>query len=136
MSRRILVLFCLALLASSILPASARQDDLRQLYSTLASGHADFYNTVTAGEADDYVSQLSDKVDSMNDAQYWYALSSVAALAHDSHTSLQLSVSTLASFSFLPFQFVLLSRSARIFPLCIIITQYIIARSAGDFNIK
>lgn len=102
MSRRILVLFCLALLASSILPASARQDDLRQLYSTLASGHADFYNTVTAGEADDYVSQLADKVDSMNDAQYWYALSSVAALAHDSHTSLQLSVSTLASFSFIP----------------------------------
>lgn len=91
-----LLIFCLSLFAG---PGA---EDLLQLYDTLKENHIDFFNTVDEDSADSHVQDLLGKADGMDPVEFYYAASSVAALAHDSHTSVSLSYDLLPSLSYLP----------------------------------
>ena len=80
-------------------------EDAMYLYLSLKTGHADFFNSLDEDEADGYVESVVEDIDRMDAPQAYYALLSIAALAHDSHTSVGMDTALLSCFDFLPVVF-------------------------------
>ena len=67
---------------------ASRSSDFEYMKNTIASLHKDFYNSVSKADADTKYNELSRNVDEMDEAEFYFTLSSYLALSHDSHTSL------------------------------------------------
>lgn len=90
------------LLAFLILTSWLAASDISTLYKELAARHPDFFNTVSKEECESFVSALEKLQAENDDGCFFYALSSVAALAHDSHTGVSLSPQILEKLHFIP----------------------------------
>ena len=80
-------------------------EDAMYLYLSLKTGHADFFNGIEEDVADGYVESVVEDIDRMDAPQAYYSLLSIAALAHDSHTSVGMDTILLSCFDFLPVVF-------------------------------
>ena len=80
-------------------------EDAMYLYLSLKTCHADFFNGIEEDVADGYVESVVEDIDRMDAPQAYYSLLSIAALAHDSHTSVGMDTTLLSCFDFLPVVF-------------------------------
>ena len=82
---------------------ASRSSDFEYMKNTIASLHKDFYNSVSKADADTKYNELSRNVDKMDEADFYFTLSSYLALSHDSHTSLS-SQDIYQHFLYIPIQ--------------------------------
>ncbi|MEA5032190.1 MAG: hypothetical protein VB025_08590 [Sphaerochaeta sp.] len=93
---------------------SSRVADLKALYTTLPAKHKDFFNTVDRTEFEAACMQALAHVDSMSDADFYFTLRTLAAYAHDSHTSVGMTQSLVDQFLAIPVQITYLQDAWRI----------------------
>lgn len=86
MKRIIYILLILVLLSTELF--ASRTSEFEYLKNKINSSHKDFYNSVSKSECEKLYNTLVKDIESIDDATYYFTLSSYLALLNDSHTSL------------------------------------------------
>lgn len=96
---------------------SPRIEDLKYFCTTLPASHKNFFAHMTREEFDTACLTALEKVDTMTDIEFYFALCELAAMAGDSHTMVGLTQDIVASAHVIPAQIAMVDGKWRIMML-------------------
>ncbi|MDD5973603.1 MAG: hypothetical protein PUC01_07815, partial [Spirochaetales bacterium] len=85
--KRAIILLLISLIFSINVFAS-KLSEFNELRDNIDKLHKNFYNTTEKATCDEIFTNLSKDIESTDDGEYYFTLSSYLALSNDSHTSL------------------------------------------------